>query len=115
MAWEYHTIQTEITAVRKELTEIAQAYNAAGSAILTTLYPGGYVRHGKVLGALKSIGDMRVLLVRIPVKPISDSERRRSCSERSDAGGSMVSEVIGMGQGAGSSSSRFSLFLGGWG
>ena len=51
--------------------------------------------------------------LRIPLKPIGDSERWRSGSERIDAGGFMVSEVIGMGQGAGSSSSRFSFVLGG--
>ena len=56
--------------------------------------------------------------VRIPLMMITDSGLMVISSERSDAGGIMVAEVIGIGQGSGSigglgsgsSSSRFSCF-----
>ena len=45
----------EIAAIRAELVEIAQAYNAAGTEILNRLYPDSYVSHGRMPGTLRSL------------------------------------------------------------
>ena len=55
----------EMKAVRDELTRIAQAYNAAGMAILNTLHPGGYLRSGRMPEDLCPLGHAKVLLDRL--------------------------------------------------
>jgi hypothetical protein len=55
-------VRAEIKAVRAELTEIAQAYNAAGMSILKALHPGGYTSRARMPGTLRPLGDVHALL-----------------------------------------------------
>jgi hypothetical protein len=57
--------RVEIKAIRDELTTIAQAYNAAGMAVLNTLHPGGYVKRGRMPEDLCPLERAKVLLDRL--------------------------------------------------